>query len=188
MPSADIESLLKRTKEAFDRTLEWFSKEILAFRGSRLTLDLLSNISVECYGSKSSLKKVASLAFFDPNTISIEPWDKASIKNIEDALSNSGFGGNIKSKEERVLFSFPPFTQEDREKMVRLLNQRAEKARIGLRQAREKTWRTLKEMERNGEISEDEKFKSKEKLQELMDEFQGKIEGLKERKVKEIMS
>lgn len=188
MPLPNIENLLRDTKEAFQKTLDWFSKEVSAFRGSRISLDLLYDIPIEYYNSKLSLKEIASLAFCDSNTISIEPWDKSSIKNIEDALRNSGIGGNIKSEEGRVLFSFPPFTQEDRESMIKLLNQKSEKARIGLRQARDKTWHTLQEMERKRDISEDEKFKGKEKLQELIDEFQERIEELNKRKAKEITS
>lgn len=188
MSLANIENILKSIKETFQKTLDWFSKEILAFRGSRLSLDLIANISVEYYDSKLSLKEIASLAFSDSNSISIEPWDKSSIKNIEKAIFNSGLGGNIKSEEGRVLFSFPPFTQEDREKMVKLLNQKAEKARKSLRQIREKAWHNLQEMERKGEISEDEKFRGKDELQKLIDEFQIKVDELKERKIKEIIS
>jgi len=188
MSSVNIENILKDTKETFQKTLDWFSKEILAFRGSRLSLDLIANISIEYYGSRLSLKEVASLAFSDSNSISIEPWDKSAVKNIERALFNSGLGGNVKSEEGRVLFSFPPFTQEDREKLINLLNQKAEKARKSLRQIREKAWHSLQEMERSGEISEDEKFKGKDELQKLIDDFQTKITELKERKVKEITS
>jgi len=186
MSWSNIENLLRDTKETFQKTLDWFSKEVLAFRGSRISLDLLYNISIEYYNSKLSLKEIASLAFFDSNTISIEPWDKSSIRNIEDALRNSGLGGSIKSEEGRVLFSFPPFTQEDRENMIKLLNQKSERARIGLRQARDKIWHILQEMEKKREVSEDEKFKGKVKLQELIDEFQEKIEELNKRKAKEI--
>lgn len=186
MSPLNIENLIKKTREEFQKSLDWFSKELLAFRGSRLTLNLLYNIPVDYYGSKLSLKEIASLSFSDSNTVSIEPWDKSSIKNIEDALRNSQLGGNIKSEEGRILFSFPSFTQEDREKIVKLLNQKSEKARIVLRQVREKTWDTIQEMEKQGEISEDDKFKGKEKLQELIDKFQEKIEELKEKKTKEI--
>ena len=63
MSLANIENILKSIKETFQKTLDWFSKEILAFRGSRLSLDLIANISVEYYDSKLSLKEIASLAF-----------------------------------------------------------------------------------------------------------------------------
>ncbi|MFH0987340.1 MAG: ribosome recycling factor [Patescibacteria group bacterium] len=187
MSSGNTETVLKETKDSFQKTLEWFSKEVLVFRGSRLSLGLLYNTPVEYYGSRISLKEIASLSFADSNTISIEPWDKSAIKNIEQALSKMEISGNIRIDGAKILFSFPPFTQEDREKMVKILNQKAEKAKIVLRQTREKTWHVLQEMEKQKEISEDEKFRGKDNLQKLTDEFQEKIEKLKEKKSGEIL-
>lgn len=185
MPFEDIEVLFQKTKGEFQKTLDWFTKEISSFRGSRLTIDLISNISVEYYGSKIPLKEIASLSFIDSRTISIEPWDKSALLNIERALFQSALG-SVKVKENKILFSIPPLTFQDKEKFIKLLRQKMEKAKISLRQVREKLWRKIQNMEREGEISEDEKFKRKEELQKLIEKFEGKIEDIEQKKEKEI--
>lgn len=185
MSLEDIKVLFQKTRETFQKTLDWFTKEISSFRGSRLTIDLVSNIFVEYHSSKISLKEIASLSFIDSRNISIEPWDKSALLNIERALLQSSLG-SVRTEQNRILFIIPPLTQEDKEKFIKLLRQKMEKAKVSLRQAREKLWRKIQDMEREGEISEDEKFKKKEELQKLIEEFEGKIKDIEQKKEKEI--
>ncbi len=183
-----IDSLLKETRNSFQKVLDWFKKEISTIRGGRVTIDLIDDLSLDYYGQKITLKEIASLSLADARTIAIEPWDKSVIPNIEKAIRESGLGGNLQNDGKRILFSLPIQTSEDKEKMVKILKQKMEKAKIALRQKRDETWKTIQEMEREGEISEDEKFKQKENLQKIIDEFEEKIEETEESKEKEILS
>ena len=186
MASSIIESLFTNTEGAFQRTINWFSREISSMRGSRITASLIEDIKVDYYNSKTALKEIASLSSIDSRTLSIEPWDKSSIPNIEKALYDSDAGGNVKSEKNRILFSLPSFTGEDREKIIKILKQKTEKAKISLRQVRDEAWSNVQEMERKGEISEDEKYKKKEELQEKIKKFEDKIEEMEKKKEKEM--
>lgn len=187
MASSIIESLFTNTEGAFQRTINWFSREISSMRGSRITASLIEDIKVDYYNSKTALKEIASLSSIDSRTLSIEPWDKSSIPNIEKALYGSDVGGNVKSEKNRILFSLPIFTGEDREKIVKILKQKMEKAKIGLRQTRDEVWSKIQEMERNSEISEDEKYKKKEEIHKEINEFEKKIDEAGKKKEKEMM-
>lgn len=187
MENQTIENLLKETEEDFNKTLDWFKKEISGLRGSRISIELFDNIKVDCYQSLMSLKEVASLSLVDARTVSIEPWDKSLIPNIEKCLNNIGVQGNIQNDGKRILFSFPVASQEDKEKIVKLLKQKLEQAKESLRRARDERWSKIQEMERKGEIPEDEKFKGKDDLQKLIDKTESEIKKLEESKEKEIM-
>jgi len=185
MPAND---LIKKLKESFQKTLDWFTGEISVIRAARVTIDLIEDIKIDCYGSKLFLKEVASLSLLDSKTISIEPWDKSTIINIEKALQNSEMGGGVRSEEGKVLYSFPDSTSENKEKFVRIVKQKMENAKESLRRARDDTWREIQENERAGEISEDDKFNAKDDFQKLINDFESKIEELEKKKEKEILS
>ncbi len=182
----DINQLLKETKESFEKTLQWFKKEISVIRGGRVSIELIEGVMVEYYGQKITLREVASLSLLDSKTISVEPWDKTSVPNIEKALLASNLGGSVRNEGDKIFFSLPMQSSEDKEKMIKLLKQKMEKAKISLRQKREDVWKKIQEMERNGEIPEDEKFKQKENLQKLINDFEKQIEETEEKKEKEI--
>ncbi|HOK35439.1 MAG TPA: ribosome-recycling factor [Candidatus Pacearchaeota archaeon] len=182
-----IDSLFKETKNSFQKTLDWFKKEISAVRGNRVSIDLIDGILLDYYGEKISLKEIASLSLVDSRTISIEPWDKSVISNIEKALQESNLGGNVKDDGGKVFFTFSIQTTEDKEKMIKILRQKMEKAKVALRRTRDEVWKEIQEMERKGEIPEDEKFRQKDNLQKLINEFEDKIEEIEKAKEKEIL-
>ena len=153
----DTNQLFKNTKDSFEKTLDWFKKEVLIIRGGRVSIELIDGILVEYYGEKITLREVASLSLLDARTISIEPWDKSSIPNIEKALQASNLGGSVRNEGEKIFFSLPMQSAEDKEKMIKLVRQKMEKAKVALRQTREESWKKIQEMERKGEIPEDEK-------------------------------
>lgn len=180
--------ILDKAKKEYQKTIDWFSKELLAFHGSRASIKLLENIKVECYGSQLSLKEVASLSLLDSRTVSIEPWDRNILSDIEKALHKAEIKGNVKTEKERVLFTFPALTAEDKEKILKVLRQLKERARESLRRNRDEAWSEIQEKQKEGELSEDEKFKAKDELEKLTKEFEEKIEEIEKKKEEEIMS
>lgn len=187
MASSTVEILFANMEGSFQRTINWFLREISTMRGSRITPGLIEDIKVDYYNSKVALKEVASISLIDSRTLSVDPWDKSSIPSIEKALYDSDAGGSVKSEKNRILFSLPSFTGEDREKIIKVLKQKMEKARISLRQTREEAWSKIQEMERKSEISEDEKYRKKEELQEKIKKFEDKVEELGKKKEKEMI-
>jgi ribosome recycling factor len=183
----NLKNIKNEIKSDFERTNEWFKKEISALHGSRLSIELLDSIKIDCYNSKMSLKEVSTLSLVDAKTISIEPWDKSLLPSIEKCLSAAGLEGNIKNEGNKILFSMPVSSQEDREKIVKLLNKKLEQAKESLRHLRDEQWSKIQDMERKGEIPEDEKYKAKEDLQELINQHEGKLKTMTDIKEKEIL-
>lgn len=181
-----IESLFQELRNTFQKTLDWLFKEVSSMRGSKVRVNLIDGIKVDYYGSLTPLKEVASLSLLDSQTIAIEPWDKSSIPDIEKALYKTEFGGGVKNEGNRILFNLPMSTEEDRGKIVKIVKQKMEEAKESLRQSRDNVWKKVQGMERNSEISEDEKFKGKEKIEKLIKEFEEKIEEIEKRKEEEI--
>lgn len=182
-----IETLFKNTEKSFKKSFDWFVYEASLLRGSRARVELVENIKVSYSGSTLLLKEIASLSMLDSRTISIKPWDKTAIPEIEKALYSLDIGGSVKSEQDGVLFSIPTSTQEDKEKFIKMLKEKMEKAKETLRQARDKAWKEIQEMEKEGEISKDHKFKNKESLQKLIEKYEEKIEETEKDKEKNIL-
>lgn len=187
MENQIVKNLLKEVEEDFQKTIEWFKKEISGLRGSRISIELFDNLKVDCYQSSMSLKEIASLSLVDSRTVSIEPWDKSLMPNIEKCLNKIGLQGNIKNDGKRILFSVPVSSQEDKEKIIKLLKQKLEQAKQSLRRIRDEKWSKIQDMERKGEIPEDEKYKRKDDLQRLIDNTEEELKKLEDLKEKEIM-
>ncbi len=183
-----LEKLLKEVKEEFKKTENWFKKETMTLRGSRLSIEMFDGIRVDCYNSKMSLKEVATLSLVDSRTISIEPWDKSLVPTIEKCLSQTELKGNILNDGKRILFSIPVISHEDREKIVKILKQKKEQAKQSLRRIRDEYWSQIQEIQRKGEIPEDDKFKGKEKLQKIIEEAEKQLDEIEKIKEQEIMS
>ncbi len=188
MENEKLKEIYKKTEEDFQKTINWFKREIGGLRGSRLSIEFFDSIKVSCYNTTMSLKEVATLSLLDAKTVSIEPWDKSLMPNIEKCLSSSGLEGNIKNDGKRILFSMPLVSQEEKEKIVRLLRQKTEQARESLRRVRDEYWKKIQEMERDDEITEDEKFQGKDKLQELINKAEEEIKDIEKNKEEEILS
>ncbi len=167
---------------------EWLSREYQSIRTGKATPQILDNVMVDSYGSKMPIKHVAAIAIEDAKTLRVTPWDKSQIRAIQSAVEQSNMGLSAAPDSNGLRLSFPSLTEERRTMLIKLMNEKLEDARITVRKEREKVWSDIQEKERNGEIAEDEKFKAKDELQKIIDEANKKLEGLAEKKEKEIMS
>lgn len=175
-------------KEEIDKIIKKSDEDLSAMRTGRASAMLVENIFVEYYGTKVPVKQMANISVPDARMIVIEPWDKNTIKNVVAAISASNLGVNPASDGVAIKIIFPPITEEERQKVVKLMHQRLEKAKISIRQLREKSREEIKASEKNKEIGEDEKFRLEKELQKLVDNAIGEIEKTKEEKEKDIMS
>ena len=134
------------------------------------------------------ISQVASLSTEDARTLRITPWDASQVKEIERAitLANLGVSSAVDDKGLRVFF--PELTSERREQLLKISKQKLEEARVALRGERDKVWSDIQAKEKDGKLSEDEKFRAKDEMQKLVDEGNKKLEELAERKEKEISS
>ena len=166
---------------------EFLSKEYSQLSTGRASPMVLDSVSVEVYGAYQSIKNIASISIEDPKTLRIAPWDKNQVKMIEKAILTADLGLSVATDENGIRVIFPQLTTETREKLVKILKEKLEEARIAVRQEREIVWNDIQDKEKEGKMSEDDKFRAKEDLQKIIDEMNKKLEAIFEKKEKEIM-
>ena len=170
-----------------EKAIERFREEIGKLRTGRANPAMVENLPVDYYGAKSPLKQVASITIPEPRLIVITPWNKDNLVDIEKAVNEAGLGLNPMNDGQVVRISIPPLNEERREDLVKVLGKHAEETRVSIRQAREAAWDELQDLVKDGKLGEDAKFKGKDQLQRLVDEYNGKIEEVRGRKEKEIL-
>jgi ribosome recycling factor len=164
--------------------------DIGVIRTGRATSSLVEGLELSLYGGTQKLKlqEVATISTPDPQTIVIDPWDKSIIGEIRQGILAANVGMNPSIDGEIIRISMPPLTTEDREKYVKLLSTKLENGRVMIRQLRSDTMHEIKKSFEEKALSEDEKFNSEKRLQEITDEFIVKIEEVGEKKKQELLS
>jgi len=181
------EIILKKRKD-LDKTMEHLQFEFGKLRTGRANPSLVEDVMVDYYGTKTPLKQIASINTPEPRQITIQPWDKGAIGPIEGAIRESDLGLNPINDGIFIRLNIPVLTEERRKDLVKALNSRAEDGRIALRNIREEVLKEVQSIEKEGLISEDDKFRAKEKIQSIIDDYNKKIEDIREKKEKEIMT
>lgn len=175
-------------KEDLEKSIEHFKIEASKIRTGRANPSLVEDLLVDYYGAKTPLKQIASINTPEPRTIAIQPWDRGALGAIESAIRNSDLNMNPTNDGVLVRINIPMLTEERRREMVKVLNQKGEEARIAIRSIREDVLKEIKDAEKAGEISEDDEFAGKDRLQGIVDEYNKKIEEIRAKKEVEIMT
>ena len=181
-------SHLDQHQSEFQSVIDHYQKELVGLRTGRASIALVDEIPVPVYGQTMELKACASLTTPDAKTIQIEPWDKSVVKDIEKALVDANLGMQPNTAGTVIRLILPPMTEETRKNMVKMVNQKAEVARISIRNVREKIKTLVTDDEKNKVISEDEKRRQLERLDKVVAEWNAKIETVTTEKEKEIMT
>ena len=183
-----ISEIIDKQKPDFEKAIEYFKEELGKLRTGRASASLVEGIMVEYYGDKSPLKQIASITIPEARSITITPWSKDTLVNIEKALRESQLNLNPNNDGEVIRLNIPPLNEERRKELVKLLNQKAEDAKISIRKQREDVWEGIQKMEKAGEIGEDDKFRGKDELQAVIDEYNKKVEEIRSKKEADIMT
>ncbi|MBI3671421.1 ribosome recycling factor [Candidatus Azambacteria bacterium] len=182
------EEILNPLKEKMEKTIEHFKHEISALRTGRASSALVEDLRVEYYGSLTPLNQIASITVQPPSTIVIKPWDRGAVAPIESAIRNSQLGLAPIAESDFVRINIPTLTQERREQLIKILGQKMEEAKVSIRQEREYTMKAVDKNEKDGIFSEDDKFKSKEAVQKMVDAYNEKIKEARDAKEKDILN
>jgi ribosome recycling factor len=166
---------------------EWLSKEFSSIRTGQATPAIFDTVSIDSYGTKSPIAHVAGITSEGPRSLRISPWNKDQIKVIEKAITVANLGVSVSVDDTGLRVSFPELTTERREMLKKLTGEKLEHAKVSMRKEREKVWNDIQDKCKDGEISEDEKFRLKDELQKMVDETTKEFEAMGERKEKEIM-
>jgi len=167
---------------------ERLSKEFSSIHTGRAIPALLDGVMVDSYGAKTAINHVAAVTTEDPRTLRVAPWDKTQIKDIEQAINIANLGVSVASDEQGLRVFFPELTTERRQSFIKIAKEKLEHARVSMRGEREKVWSEIQEKEKNGELSEDDKYHLKDELQKIVDEENNKLESMADKKEREIMS
>lgn len=176
-------------KSNFDKKLaeinQFFKDEVAGIRGSRPTPALVEDITVDCYGQKMSIKQLGSISIIPPKEVLISVWDSSVINSISKAINeklnlNPSIDGNS------LHVNLPALTQERRDEIIKLVRSRSEEARIKSRNVRDEAKKEISENEKNGELTEDDRFKLNEDMQKSIDAFNQDVEKILEKKIAEI--
>lgn len=165
---------------------EWLSKEYRGLRTGRAAPALLDGIMVSAYGGVMPLKQVGNVSIEDARTLRVSAYDAGLLKDIERAISSANLGVGTSSDGSTVRVSFPELTSERREQLVKFAKQKLEEARTSIRLAREESWKEIQDREREGTLTEDDKFFLKDDLQKRVDKGNEELEKQFEAKEKEM--
>ncbi|NWF61465.1 MAG: ribosome recycling factor [Fischerella sp.] len=179
MKLAEAESTMQKTVEATQRAFN-------TIRTGRANASLLDKVNVEYYGTPTPLKSLANISTPDATTIMIQPYDRSTLNMIEKAISMSDVGLTPNNDGSVIRLNIPPLTSDRRKELVKVAAKYAEEGRVGIRNIRRDALETIRKMEKNSEISEDEARDQQDKLQKLTDKYAARINELLAEKEKDI--
>ncbi len=182
------QKIIDKIRPELDKTIEYLRQELAGLQAGRAKVSLVEDILVEAYGQKMELKDLANIQAPEPRQIIVRPWDKSILKNIEWAIRQSNLKLSPVVEEDFIRIKVPALSEERREELVKIIKEKTEECKISVRLQRGEVWDEIQSLEQSGEITEDDKFKAKDKLQELVDEYNRKIEEMANKKEKEIMN
>lgn len=180
----EIEFILDTAEEAMNKAIAHFEKELVSIRAGRATPAMLSTVMVEYYGSQTPLGQVANVNTPDARTLSIQPWEKSMLQEIEKAIQMANLGFNPMNNGDVIMINVPPLTEERRRNLAKQAKAEAEHAKVGVRNARKEANNDLKKLD----ISEDLLKIAEDDVQKLTDKFTSTIEEKLSVKEKEIMT
>ena len=182
-----VSDVLKDLQANLDKGIDALKKDLGKVRTGRANVAILDGLRVDYYGTPTPLHQVASVNAPDPRLITIKPWEKSLIPEIEKVIRSSQLGLNPSSDGEIVRLPMPPLTEERRKDLVKMVKKMAEEAKVALRNARRDANEMLKEFIKDKDITEDEEKAGLKKVQEATDAAVTKVDEVVAKKDKEIM-
>ena len=182
-----IDDIYEETRERMEKSIAALINELKRIRTGRASLSLLDGVRADYYGTQTPLNQMATLAVPESRLITIQPWDTSAIKEIEKAILKSDLGLTPTSDGKIVRIAIPPLTEERRKELVKVIHKMCEESKIAVRNIRRDANDLVKGLKKDGDISEDDAFKSQDTVQEITDEFTKRIDDIYKEKEKEIL-
>ncbi|VXB70550.1 ribosome recycling factor [Maribacter litoralis] len=179
----EIQFVLDATKEGMEAAIAHLEREFLKIRAGKASPTMLSSVMVEYYGSQTPLSQVANINTPDGRTISVQPWEKGMLQEIEKAIMNANLGFNPMNNGDMIIINVPPLTEERRIQLTKQAKAEAEHAKVGVRSARQDANKEIKDLD----ISEDLQKNATADVQDLTDVYTKKIDAFLDKKEAEIM-
>lgn len=180
----DIKFIIDSTKESMDAAVKHLEKQFVNIRAGKASPAMLGSVMVDYYGSQTPLSQVANVNTPDGRTISVQPWEKNMLQEIERGIMIANLGFNPMNNGDMIIINVPPLTEERRKDLAKQAKAEAEDAKIGIRNARKDANHEIK----NTDVSEDVQKNAEIDVQSLTDTYVKKIDSILDVKEKEIMT
>lgn len=166
-----MQEIFNWTKEHMAKSIEALKRDFLSIRTGKVSAAILDPIRVDYYGTPTPISQVATIATPNATTITITPWEKPMLKEIEKAIQSANIGVNPGNNGEAVILSFPPMTSEQRQEGVKKAKAYLETCKVAIRNIRRDANEKIKKLEKEKAISEDEAKRAQDQIQKMTDEW-----------------
>ncbi len=180
----EIDFILDAAKESMEAAMVHLEKEFLKIRAGKASPAMISGVRVDYYGSQTPISQVANINTPDARTISVQPWERKMLHEIEKAIMNANLGFNPMNNGDVIIINVPPLTEERRRDLVKQAKAEAEEAKISVRTARQDANKEIRNLD---DASEDLKKSAEAEVQELTNAYTKKIDLFLDHKEVEIM-
>ncbi|WP_178987300.1 ribosome recycling factor [Winogradskyella schleiferi] len=180
----DIKFIIDSAKESMEAAMKHLEKQLVNIRAGKASPAMLGSVMVDYYGSQTPLSQVANVNTPDGRTISVQPWEKSMLQEIERGIMLANLGFNPMNNGDMIIINVPPLTEERRKNLAKQAKAETEDAKVGIRNARKEAMNDIK----NADVSEDLQKNAEIDVQTLTDTYVKKIDEILEVKEKEIMT
>jgi ribosome recycling factor len=180
----ELDFIIEASIEQMDNSIKFLEKELLNIRAGKANPNMLSSVKVDYYGSLTPLNQIANVNTPDSQTLSIQPWEKDKLEDIEKAILVSNLGFNPMNNGESIIISIPPLTEERRRELVKVAKSEVENAKVSIRNTRKDANNEI----RKSDLSDDMKSNYEIDIQEATDKYISRIDAIFSAKEKEILS
>ena len=182
-----IQETLQECRDRMGKSLAALENELKRIRTGRASTSLLDGIKIDYYGAPTPLSQTATISVPESRLITIQPWDATIIKDIEKAILKSDIGLTPSNDGKLIRIAVPPLSEQRRKELVKQVHKCCEEYKVAVRNIRRDSNELIKGFKKDGEISEDDAFKTQDKIQKLTDEYILKIDEVYKAKEKEIL-
>src|SRR5438067_13039653 len=182
-----VDAILNEADTKMRKSVDFFSHELTTIRTGRANPALIDKVMVPYYGTPTPLNQLAQISAPEPRLLVVQVYDKSQIGAVEKALRSGEQGLNPASDGQVIRVPIPPLTEERRKEFVKLVRQKAEEARVAIRNVRRDELHRIDQMQKSGEVAEDESKRAHARLQKITESQIEKIDSLAGRKETEVM-
>src|ERR1700738_3121697 len=182
-----LDDILKTAEHKMTTAVEILGRDLQSVRTGRASPALLDRIQVDYYGTPTPVNGVANVSAPDPRMVLVQPWDPKMLGVIEKAILKSDLGINPTNDGSVIRLVLPQLTQDRRKELVKQVHQRAEEARVAVRNCRRDALDHLRKAEKDGGISKEDEKRSQRRLQKLTDSFIKRVEDVARQKESEVL-
>jgi ribosome recycling factor len=184
----ELQDVIDESNMEMDESINYLKKELKHIRAGKAQPSLLDGVKVEYYGSQTPLNQLATVAAPEPRMLTVQPYDKGSLEDIEKAIMSAGLGLNPNNDGNIIRIPLPLLSEERRKDLVKRAKEIAEETRISIRNIRREANDEIKKLVKQESLPEDSKYEAEEEVQTITDKHTQRVEEIVEQKEEEIMT